>query len=54
MKKNTSALTFVDGDIYGDEFSTVFDAYGGELIETELNEKDVKEIRQVQREVENV
>jgi uncharacterized membrane protein len=45
MKKDTSALILVDDGLYGDEFSTAFDSYGGDFVETELNEKDVMEIR---------
>ena len=45
MKKDSSALILVDDGPYADEFSTAFDAYGGVLIETELNADDVQAIR---------
>ena len=54
MKDNTSAVILVDDGIVGDEFSTAFDPYGGELIQTELDEKDVKEIRKALREPQKV
>jgi uncharacterized membrane protein len=54
MKKDTSALILVDDGLYGDEFSTAFDSYGGVFVETELNEKDVKEIRKSLRQVQKV
>jgi uncharacterized membrane protein len=54
MKKDTSALILVDDGPYGEEFSTAFDSYGGVFVETELNEKDVKEIRKSLRQVQNV
>ncbi len=46
LKNDTSALVLVTDAVYADEFSTVFTPYGGTLIETELNEHDVKAIRE--------
>ena len=46
LKNNTSALVLVSDPVYATEFGTVFAPYGGTLIETKLNEKDVNTIRE--------
>ena len=54
MQKNTSALIFVTNGPYADEFSTAFDSFGGELIETELDEDDVKVIHNALQKLQKV
>jgi uncharacterized membrane protein len=49
MKKDTSALVLVNDGPYASEFSTAFEPFNGELIETELDVKDVETIRKALR-----
>ena len=46
LQNDTSALVLVTDAVYADEFGTVFAPYGGTVIETEINEHDVKALRE--------
>ena len=46
LKNDTSALVLVTDAVYADEFGNVFAPYGGTVTETEINEHDVKAIRE--------
>lgn len=46
LKDNSSALVLVADERIGTEFRSAFEPYDGELIETDLNEHDVKALRE--------
>lgn len=45
LEKDSSAVILVGKEAMLDDFSSAFDTYGGKIIETNLDEKDVKAIR---------
>ncbi len=49
LEKDSSAVVLVGKEAMLDDFSSAFDTYGGKVIETNLDENDVKAIRKAMK-----